>query len=167
MSAESVSKHQYRHYRRRLFVDPKVQGALLVRTVLYYIYSLLTVSLMVLCWRVLTNPVQPFATHLQEMWQQFGPAVIASLLVVPLMVFDTLRLSNRFAGPLVRLRRSIQELAKGQEVPPIYFRGHDFWQQFADDFNALSTCVRDERRQLQRQNDTAPIPLETAPTQHA
>ena len=37
--------------RRFIFVDPKIQGALVVRVALYWIMCLVTVGLMLLCWR--------------------------------------------------------------------------------------------------------------------
>ena len=35
--------------RKHLFIDPKVQGALVLRTVLYWVVCLMTITLMLLC----------------------------------------------------------------------------------------------------------------------
>ncbi len=53
-----------------------------------------------------------------------------------------MRLSNRFAGPMLRLRRSLRALGRGEYVEPLEFRGADFWQEFADDFNSVLRRVQ-------------------------
>lgn len=129
--------------RKRFFVDPKVQGALALRVALYWLVCLVTMTLMLLCWRIITGPVRPFYTHLDDLWFFHGPAVVASLLLLPLIVFDIVRLSNRFTGPMLRLRRSMRALVRGEHVEPIEFRGGDFWQEFAGEFNALLKRVQE------------------------
>ena len=64
-------------------------------------------------------------------------SIIASVLVMPFVLFDFVRLSNRFAGPMFRLRRCMQDLADGKRVEPIHFRDGDFWQEIADAFNGI------------------------------
>ena len=84
-----------------------------------------------------------FYTHLDDMWFHFGPALVASTLLLPLVILDMIRLSNRFTGPLLRLRRSMRELARGEHVEPIEFRDGDYWQEFANEFNVLAARVQD------------------------
>jgi hypothetical protein len=142
-----MTKHKIDSLRKHLFVDPKVQGALVTRVLIYWFACLCTLSLMILCWRLLTGPSRLFYTHFDDMWFQFGPAVIGSLLLLPLVVFDIVRLSNRFVGPLLRLRRSLRSLALGKEVAPLEFREGDFWKDFAKEFNVIA-----ERMQKLNQN---------------
>ena len=126
-----------KHPRKCLFVDPKVQNALITRVVLYWMVCLTGMALILLCWRVITGPPQPFIMHFNELWFYYGPAVIASLILLPLVIFDLVRFSNRFVGPLFRLRRSMRELARGQYVEPLEFRDADFWGGIAEEFNAV------------------------------
>jgi signal transduction histidine kinase len=134
-----MSKPQ--HKRSQIFVDSRVQGALMLRAVLYWAFCLLTMTIMILVWRTLTGPSRMFYTHFDDMWHQFGPAVIASILLLPIVVIDSIRLSNRFAGPMLRLRRAMRNLAAGEHVPPVHFRDADYWQEFADEFNTLAARV--------------------------
>lgn len=127
--------------RKRFFVDRKVQGALIARVVMYWIVCLITIALMLLCWQIVTGPARIFYTHFNDMWFFYGPAAIASFLLLPLVIVDLIRISNRFVGPLVRLRRSMRSLARGEEVEPMEFRDSDFWQEFADEFNALRARI--------------------------
>ncbi len=140
--------------RRQLFVDNKVQGALVMRSISYWFLCLLTVTLMLLCWRVLTGPARMFYRHLDDMWFHFGPALVASLVLLPIVVIDIIRLSNRFAGPMVRMRRAMQNLAKGERVPPLQFRDNDFWKDFAQDFNALLARIEREMPPVRKSTET-------------
>jgi hypothetical protein len=46
-------------------------------------------------------------------------------------------LSNRFVGPMYRLRGAIRDVARGKDIQPLKFRNDDFWQDVAGDFNDL------------------------------
>ncbi len=127
--------------RKHLFVDPKVQGALIARVVMYWMLCLITIALMLLCWDIITGPARIFYMHFDDMWFFYGPAAIASFLLLPLVIVDIIRISNRFVGPLLRLRRSMRALARGEYVEPIEFRSNDFWYDFADEFNALRARI--------------------------
>jgi len=127
--------------RKHLFVDRKVQGALIARVVMYWVVCLITIALMLLCWDIVTGPARVFYRHFDDMWFFYGPAAIASFLLLPLVILDIIRFSNRFVGPLLRLRRSMRALARGEYVEPIEFRGNDFWYDFADEFNALRARI--------------------------
>jgi hypothetical protein len=129
--------------RKHLFIDPKVQGALVTRVVLYWVVCLITVTLMLLCWRIVTGPARLFYMHFDDMWFFYGPALVASTLLLPLVVVDVIRLSNRFAGPMLRLRRSMRELMRGEDVSPLEFRDGDYWQEFAEEFNGVVARVRE------------------------
>ena len=52
--------------RKHLFVDHKVQGALINRVLLYWFMCLFTLTLMILCWRIITGPARMFYTHFDE-----------------------------------------------------------------------------------------------------
>jgi hypothetical protein len=145
--------------RKQLFVDWRVQGALMLRAVLYWTVCLITISLMLLCWRILTGPARMFSTHFDEMWFQYGPALLASFILLPLVLVDVVRMSNRFAGPLVRLRRCMRALARGEHVEPVQFRGSDFWREFAEEFNAVVTRVQRQESQG-NQNSAGPEQIE-------
>jgi hypothetical protein len=123
--------------RKRMFVDRKVQGALVARVVTYWVLSVISIALMLLCWNVITGPAHGLQKNFDNMWFVYGPAAIASFLLLPVVIADIVRISNRFVGPLLRLRRSMRALARGEYVEPIEFRSTDFWYDFADDFNAI------------------------------
>lgn len=130
--------------RRQYFVDTKVQGGLLLRAASYWLFCLLSVSLMVLCWHVLTGPPAPAAVLLGSLLKAYGIALAASLLLLPVVLVDCSRYSNRFVGPLLRFRRVLRQLADGEDVAPICFRDKDYWTDLADSFNDLRTRLQQQ-----------------------
>ncbi len=130
-----MSANKFR--RKQIFVDPKVQGALVFRIIAYWVVCVVTISVMLLCWRMITGPARMPLAHLDDLWFQLAPPLIASFILLPLVVYDIVKISNRFTGPLLRLRRNMRALAEGEQVKPIHFREGDFWKDLAEDFNAV------------------------------
>jgi hypothetical protein len=128
--------------RRQKFVDRQVQGSIVLRTATYWVLCMFTLGLMLFVWQILNSPAEPFLIHATAMWQQYGPVAIASLLLLPILIVDIVGLSNRFAGPIYRLRRSIQQLANGEPAAPVKLRDNDFWVDFAEDFNRVLARVQ-------------------------
>ncbi len=132
--------------RKVYFIDRKIQGSLARRIGLYWTLSLIGIFVVlagipiITCNLAMTDP--PATKDLLfETWLQFWPAVCASFLMLPIVIVDCIRLSNRFVGPMFRLRRAMKQLADGETVAPVTFRQDDFWSEFADEFNRLAARV--------------------------
>lgn len=128
--------------RRQLIVDSTLQGALLARCVLYWFMCLVAVFVALLCWDAMVGPAQLFADRVLNTWVKYSPALLFVAALTPIMAFDFLRLSNRLAGPMIRLRRTMRDLGQGERVEPVVLRRNDFWRDFADEFNAVVLRVR-------------------------
>ena len=102
---------------------------------------------MLACWQALTGPFESLPEIFAALWFQYAPALVVAALVLPLILFDVVRISNRFVGPVYRLRQSMRRLARGEEVQPIKFREGDFWQTFADEFNHILAMDREAASQ--------------------
>ena len=144
-----------RRKRKRLFVDPKVQGAFLLRIFTYWFLCLVMSGVVLYSWMTLTRR----ALHLpiEEFWAEFGPAVMVSALMLPILLFDSVRLTNRLAGPMHKVRRAMRNLANGEPSEPIHFRAGDFWRQLADDYNAV------RQRMMELEERTGNTPLASPP----
>jgi len=128
--------------RRQKFVDREMQGSAMLRVALYWLLCCMTIATIVLIWRVVVEPPQLFLTHIRAMWEHYTPVILALLLLLPLLIIDVVSWTNRLAGPMIRLRRSMTRLANGEVVERIEFRENDFWQGFATDFNRLAARVQ-------------------------
>jgi len=145
-----------RDLRRIFFVDPDVQGALIKRVVVYWLACVITVSLFILCSWILIGRAGIFITHFSDMWFYYSPAIIAALLLLPLLITDVIRMSNRFVGPLVRLRRGLRAVGRGESAHPIQFRDNDFWQDFAEEYNAVLGRIEQLEARLAGVRDESP-----------
>ncbi len=134
--------------RKRLFVDPKVQGALLVRAVAYWCFYVLVIVELLLCWNIAVGPEGSFFSQfrMDQIWQQHGIVLIASLLVLPVVLYDVLRVSNRFVGPIYRMRRTLRSLAAGEYVGKLQFRKGDYRLELADEINAVADYIESLKR---------------------
>jgi nitrogen fixation/metabolism regulation signal transduction histidine kinase len=106
------------------------------------------------CVSALQEPPSSSAQWLQRIWVQYGQALGASLLVLPLVLLDCLMFSNRLAGPVRRLHVAMKQLADGQAVRPLEFRRGDYYWDLAHEFNRILTCMQ--------ANEEASLPRETA-----
>ena len=136
-----------RFRRRTHFVDKDVQGALAIRVIVYWAACLWGIfcvlagfPVFVTSW--LAPPGVPSPGEIvADTWSDFWPAMLASLLMLPLLIKDVIRTSNRFVGPFFRLRGAMRKLAEGEPVADIRFRKNDFWYEVAEDFNKIAARV--------------------------
>jgi len=148
--------------RKKLFVDASVQGALVTRAVTYWFYCLVTVAFMMTCWVIFAERPSSSGQLFSSVWGRCGPAFFTSLLLLPLVIVDCLRMSNRFVGPLQRIRKALRDLSAGKDVPFIAFRKGDFWCELADDFNRLNDRVKRLERQQVKEESTEEDEVEAA-----
>ena len=105
--------------RRQYISDKKVQGALAFRLVVYWFLSWtvvagLAVSVAIFFSMIIEN-VQTWQL-LERMASYLWFPLVISVMVLPILVRDCMRLSNRFAGPVLRFRRAMKQLADGETV---------------------------------------------------
>ncbi len=124
--------------RKKYFVDRSVQGAILLRLCFYFVLFVLSAGALLFFVEALIDDPRKAGTNFL---QRYGPTILAGLVLTPVFFFDLCKLTNRFAGPMVRLRRSMNALADGEEVSPIHFRDGDFWKEIAEDFNRVIVRV--------------------------
>lgn len=79
---------------------------------------------------------------------------VVSLLFLPLVIFDLIKFSNRFAGPVLNLRNKMNKLADGEEVEDIRFRPGDFYPDLMNNFNTL------KKKQARVQDDPTTTDVE-------
>ncbi len=123
--------------RKKTYVDPKVQGALVRRLVIHWVAYVSVAAAVTFCFQLLSNPFQPLQEHFQQLWWTHGPFLLVLVFLLPVFVFDTIKLSHRFVGPIYRLRETIRDIAQGNPPPRLKFRDFDFWQGLAKDFNLM------------------------------
>ena len=133
-------KNQTATCQRRLrIVEGRLQGQLLRQVCWHWSLFLLIAATLTIGLGLLTSDPQ---TSLSNQLWQIGTTHMLPFLVLltllPYFLVDTVRLSNRFAGPVRRLRTGLEDLAQREQVQPMVFRDGDFWVSTAVAYNAVA-----------------------------
>ena len=124
--------------RRKALVDPEVQGDVLRKIAIHWVLFFICNTIALMIWiRLFEQPDADWGTTFGDTMRRFMPFFIITMALIPAFVWDTLKLTNRFAGPIMRLRASLLEASEGRAVTPLHFRTNDYWREIATNFNAL------------------------------
>lgn len=136
--------------RTQLFVDRQVQGAFFTRTFIYWVAWVVSCTVVVASIHLFTSVAHMSEKPWQDAWVYLQPVLITSLLLLPIILYDIVVLSNRVAGAMTRIRGAMKRLAAGEHVEPIKCRQKDFWTGFAAEVNAVIARVEHLERELER-----------------
>ncbi|MCI0643203.1 MAG: hypothetical protein L0Y70_29385 [Gemmataceae bacterium] len=125
------------HLRKRIYVDAEVQGALIRRVIVHWAAFAAALAVILGAVQFFTNPLGSFDEHLALFPRRHGLTFIVLILLLPAFLWDTARLTHRFSGPVLRLRRMMKELAAGEDPGELRFRDGDFWKELGDHFNGI------------------------------
>ena len=123
--------------RHSLLADSRVQGLLLVRVTFYWFYCLLSIVLMTTIWHLTRGGMLGSGALFDKLYNESLPIVIATLMTLPLVIMDCMRFSNRFAGPVVRVKNALLALNRGEKVERFSLRKGDHWVELAEELNQL------------------------------
>ena len=125
--------------RLKFLIDQPIQIGLVTRIVFHWALFLLAATLCLPLVRAVIY--RDFSTPLNERFStactDAGILFCVFLILSPYLIFDTFKLTNRFAGPMYRLRNSISSIAAGEPPRPIEFRKGDYWYDVASQFNTM------------------------------
>ena len=125
--------------RSRMLVDYPVQGSLVRQLLLHWVIACAVIFLYLFVMQVFSAGVRrPLSEYLSGMWTRYGVLLVVLATVFPVFVFDSIRLSHRFAGPMLPFGKALEQLAKGEKIDAMYFRKSDFWQQLATNLNSVA-----------------------------
>jgi len=134
--------------RKQTYIDSHVQGALLRRICLHWMVFFFVAGMSVTMLRALLgDPAQTFLQRIQFGAGEFVLMGIVMLSLFPAFMLDTIRFSNRFVGPITRLRRCLRDL-KDEKTQKCAFRGGDFWSDVATEFNDVASLVEQQRAEI-------------------
>ena len=140
--------------RRQYWVDSSVQGTLVRRILLHWCaFFLVTLTIVSIMHMLLGDPNKTVMERVGSPGS--GLLLIGTIMLAlsPAFALDTIRFSNRFVGPIARLRRNMRVLAAGEHVEKLAFRDNDFWTEVADEFNAISTIIQEKEKEIDQLNE--------------
>ena len=131
--------------RSRLYVDREVQASLVRRIVLHWLAFVFVafglVGVLQACIEHPTRDLGALASY--ALGRNFLP-FLAGLALIPVFAYDTIRATNRFAGPVQRLRRLLRAIGDGQDIRNFEMRRDDQWSELAEEFNRAFERLRSE-----------------------
>ena len=133
-----MSKHEKHERRRLLWVDPKLQAGLVLRSVMHWGVCLLSVGAVLVIVAAFSDIHAPVSAAKRMLYSYFVPAAMVSLLVLPIILLDTIRHSNQLVGAVARFRHAMKRLADGETTSPLVVREGDCWKTMADQFNQIA-----------------------------
>ena len=133
--------------RRQHWVDAQAQGTLVRRVLMHWcIFFAGTL----ICWYVLQlllgDPSKPIVERMTTSGSNILLLLVIMLSLFPAFALDTVRFSNRFVGPIARLRGAMRRLSEGSLPGKLAFRDNDFWSEVAEEFNLLSDHVQNQEQ---------------------
>ena len=131
-----------KNQRKRSVVDARVQWTLASRVLLHFCVFIVAGAVFGLITQFLSDPFQGLNGHMRSYWSNNGPYMVALLCLLPIFIRDTLKISNKMAGPICRLRDTVDRLAKGEDVAPLKFRKGDMWDDLPEKFNQMVDELR-------------------------
>lgn len=139
--------------RRKFLIDRPVQLGMVFRMLGQWMAFLAAVVCALPLFRaiVLGDIATPLNERLHNAGVDFVIVLVVFLLLLPYFIYDSFKMTNRFAGPMYRLHQQIKALSTGEPQRPINFRKNDYWQEVAKDFNAMI-----ERLKEQETHEAAP-----------
>ncbi|MCA9132853.1 MAG: hypothetical protein KDA45_06850 [Planctomycetales bacterium] len=136
--------------RQQFWIDSNVQGVLVGRIVLYWVAALTYFGLGSLCFQFYQYPEWDLKQHAGQLFAQIWPWLPSLVLFLPLVVFDIVRLSNLFVGPIFRLRTHLGELSDNPHCRPLSFREADYWQDLVPPVQSLQQEILELRAEVAR-----------------
>ncbi len=138
-----------RKQRKQNYIDGHVQGALLRRIFFHWLAFFCVAALsIILLQTLLGDPSVSIMERMKSEISNFTFMGIVMLALFPAFMLDTIRFSNRFVGPIARVRRHLRQLGEGN-TERCSFRNDDFWTELANEFNKAAEKVE----QLQKENE--------------
>lgn len=138
-----------KYQRKKNYIDSHVQGALLRRICFHWFFFFIVAAVsIILLQTLLGDPSLSLFQRVQNEIGEFTFMGIVMLSLFPAFMLDTIRFSNRFVGPIARVRRHLRQLAKG-ETERCTFRDNDFWSDLADDFNGAAELVEAQKAEIE------------------
>ncbi|MCA9241956.1 MAG: hypothetical protein KDA37_17215 [Planctomycetales bacterium] len=136
-----------------------IQKVIAVRLVVHWFAAAIVAIVLTLILQFFANPTLGAEEREAIRALTWGPMALAFLAAAPIAALDMARFSHSIAGPIVRLKRVVGELADGQRISPVKFRKNDHWHDLAAEFNRLSEEVARLRAIEQQQAADRPQEL--------
>ena len=138
--------------RKKIWID-RFQTNLSLRLAMYFVLYMITVLSWVAVDRVTASLIEAHFGQAAVSWSVMSASVV--VLVGFLFIYDMMRFSHRFVGPLYRFRQCLRAIADGEDLALMKLREGDFLQELKDEFNEALKAL-EQRGALKIKTNAAP-----------
>ncbi len=133
-----------RGQRRNLYVSRSIQGMVMARFAAYWIgYHFALWHGMLLYGYVKGNLLQTMNSGMRmSFWEYYvkffevnNSILVCAALICPIFLWDTLRVTHRIAGPVIRFKNVLKRLTRGEQVSEVKLRDDDLLRDLEQAFN--------------------------------
>jgi len=129
--------------RKRKFVNRNIQGKILGSLAKYWIFYHLGIWCILFTFDLIPHIIAGLLNGTQFVLADFCVkfarehflVLTVPIVLFPVIMWDFLQVTHKVAGPLVRFRNALRDLAAGQTVEKIKLRNGDLLVEFQDAFN--------------------------------
>lgn len=122
--------------RHNWMVNKELQEGFSRRLLVYGCGTWLAIFAVPICAKLLVTDL-PFTVLATQLVSDMWFPMMMSLLVFPIIYWDTHRFSHRIAGPIYRINDCMRKFIDREKVAPIKLRKNDFCKDLAENFNQL------------------------------
>ena len=89
--------------------------------------------------------LKPWGETWQAIWPIAAAVYFSMLLLLPIYILDSFKLSNRLVGPVGRIRNALRDLAEGKPYRTVELRTKDFWPEMGQELDAAVEALTTRR----------------------
>ncbi len=128
-----------KRWRWKKLINWRIQGPIVVRLMVHFFaYNAATLCLLLVIYGVkgsLAAVADQRLSNAPTFWQQAAPVVNCMLVMMPFMIWDLIKLTNRIAGPLFRFETLLNDFEKTGKLKPAALREGDLLTDYQQRFN--------------------------------
>ncbi len=131
--------------RKTKLVNISIQRAMTLRIVTHSILFVWSVFLVCLGMMYMLGPVEN-SENMEQIRSICLKAIgISSLVILPAIVYDSIKFGHRMVGPIVKFKNLLPRVGL-EHVDHVGLRANDYWQDLPAEFNAMLDRVEELRR---------------------
>ncbi len=124
-----------------LVIEPKIQWTLAIRTILHWVACVTYFAVVLFFTQMLYDPEQSLWEHIRAYAFDALHWLPAILLLLPLVVYDTLRVSQRIVTPVLQVQAGLAELVEDQKSARLEIAEEDYFPELLNHFNQVRGMV--------------------------
>jgi hypothetical protein len=149
-------------HRTKIYLGWKIHGRIVAQVAVFWIayHVILFAALFALEYLqrlpvyLGNEPHAAAAPFLESFIHHYAWMALFPIVVLPILLFDSTRLTHRVVGPLKRLEGVFQRMTRGEAISEVSFREHDLMEGVEEALNAYLATLRSSNSSSGAESDS-------------